>query len=331
MLAFKMIPSDPPKAISLSIVIPIYNEAEVMPVLQQRLITVLDRMPERVEIVFVDDGSNDNSLVLAHQFDGGTSDVTVVSLSRNFGKEAATSAGLQHAKGLAVILLDADLQDPPELIPAMVSAWRKGFDIVNMQRRQRLGESWIKRTSAACFYRLLNIMSDHAIPENVGDFRLLSREVVDHINELPERNRYMKGLLNWPGFEQTTLPFDREPRAAGDTKWNYFKLVGLAIDGITSFSIKPLRLATVVGSLCAGWALTFGAWIMIKTVLWGEPMQGYPTIMIAILALGGLQLLAIGILGEYLGRVFVEVKGRPTYLVKQLEQRKASQLVEQNQ
>lgn len=331
MLSLKSVDIDPPAAITLSLVIPVYNEETMLPLLQQRLTKVLDGLTERCQIVLVDDGSSDRSLELAHQFDGGTSDVKVIVLSRNFGKEAATSAGLKHADGLAVILLDADLQDPPELIPEMLGRWRDGYDVVNMRRRERHGESWFKRFSAAGFYRILNWMSDHAIPENVGDFRLLSRQVVDHINELPECNRYMKGLLNWPGFKQTTMLFDRDARAAGETKWNYLSLLGLAMDGITSFSIKPLRIATLLGTICAGWALTFSLWIAFKTFFFGETLQGYPTMMIAILALGGMQLLAIGLLGEYLGRVFVEVKRRPAYLVQQVDSRRAQPFAQERQ
>ncbi len=324
MLALKAVSPPPKPPVILSVIVPMYNEQAVLPQLQRRLTAVLDALPERCEIVLVDDGSSDNTLALAQAFDAGSSDLLVLGLSRNFGKEAATSAGLKHANGAAVVLLDADLQDPPELIPSMLAQWRQGYDVVNMRRRQRHGESWLKRQSAAAFYRVLNWLSDQPIPENVGDFRLLSRQVVDHINELPERNRYMKGLFNWPGFNTITLDFDRDPRLAGETKWNYFKLFGLAIDGITAFSIKPLRLATLVGSLCAAWAFSYGLWVMLKTAVWGEVLQGYPTMMVVMLGLGGMQLLAIGILGEYLGRVFIEVKGRPSYLVQQVNHIPAS-------
>ncbi|NAW57988.1 MULTISPECIES: glycosyltransferase family 2 protein [unclassified Vibrio] len=303
---------------TLSVIVPFYNEADVLPVFHQRLTCVLDSLPDRCEIVYVDDGSTDTSRTLVERLDPGSSRVTCIGLSRNFGKESAMSAGLEHCQGLAVILLDADLQDPPELIPVMLAKWREGYDVVNMQRRRRLGESWLKRTSAALFYRLLNTLTKVEVPENVGDFRLLSREVVDHINTLSERNRYMKGIFSWPGFRQATLPFDRDARFCGDTKWNYLKLLGLAVDGITSFSIRPLRLATILGSLIALSAFVYGAVIVVKTLLFGDAVSGYPSMMVVQLALGGIQLLCIGVMGEYIGRIFIETKRRPLYIVESI-------------
>ncbi|NRD75517.1 glycosyltransferase family 2 protein [Shewanella sp. VB17] len=306
--------------ICLSILIPVYNEAEVLQPLFSRLSQVLANIPESSEIVFIDDGSSDNTWELLQQLPASYSEHQCIRLSRNFGKEAAMTAGLEQARGLAVILLDADLQDPPELIPQMIEAWRAGFDVVNMKRRKRLGESWFKRLSAAVFYRIINRMSESPVPENVGDFRLISRQVVDSITALPERNRFMKGILSWPGFSQTEILFDRDPRYLGSTKWNYSKLVGLAMDGITSFSIKPLRLATWAGVLTALSAFSYGAWVFLKTVLWGETVAGYPSLMIVQVALAGVQLLALGLIGEYLGRVFMEVKRRPVYLISEVEQ-----------
>ncbi|MHC6527685.1 glycosyltransferase family 2 protein [Vibrio proteolyticus] len=303
---------------TLSVIVPFYNEADVLPVFHQRLTCVLDSLPDRCEIVYVDDGSTDTSRTLVERLDPGSSRVTCIGLSRNFGKESAMSAGLEHCQGLAVILLDADLQDPPELIPVMLAKWRDGYDVVNMQRRRRLGESWLKRTSAALFYRLLNTLTKVEVPENVGDFRLLSREVVDHINTLSERNRYMKGIFSWPGFRQATLPFDRDARFCGETKWNYLKLLGLAVDGITSFSIRPLRLATILGSLIALSAFVYGAVIVVKTLLFGDAVSGYPSMMVVQLALGGIQLLCIGVMGEYIGRIFIETKRRPLYIVESI-------------
>lgn len=303
---------------TLSVIVPFYNEADVLPVFHQRLTCVLDSLPDRCEIVYVDDGSTDTSRTLVERLDPGSSRVTCIGLSRNFGKESAMSAGLEHCQGLAVILLDADLQDPPELIPVMLAKWREGYDVVNMQRRRRLGESWLKRTSAALFYRLLNTLTKVEVPENVGDFRLLSREVVDHINTLSERNRYMKGIFSWPGFRQATLPFDRDARFCGETKWNYLKLLGLAVDGITSFSIRPLRLATILGSLIALSAFVYGAVIVVKTLLFGDVVSGYPSMVVVQLALGGIQLLCIGVMGEYIGRIFIETKRRPLYIVESI-------------
>ncbi|USD36155.1 MULTISPECIES: glycosyltransferase family 2 protein [Ferrimonas] len=306
------------RPIVLSVIIPVFNESQGLAYTHQRVTEVLDAIVERCEIIYVDDGSNDNSWQLVQQLPESSSDHVGVTLSRNFGKEAAMSAGLQQCRGQAVILLDADLQDPPELIPQMMEAWRKGADVVNMKRRARLGESWFKRMTAASFYKVMNWASEVPVPENVGDFRLMSRQVVDHINQLPERNRYMKGLFAWPGFMQVTLEFDRDPRAVGETKWNYGKLFALAMDGIASFSIRPLRLATWCGLLTALSAFLYGAWVVVKTLAFGEVVSGYPSMMVVQLLIGGIQLLALGLIGEYLGRVVMEVKQRPQYLIREV-------------
>ncbi|GIU53875.1 glycosyltransferase family 2 protein [Shewanella sp. KT0246] len=302
--------------ICLSIIIPMFNESQSIDVLMSRLNSVVSTINDHCELVFVDDGSTDNTWDLLQKLSLSHCEHQCIKLSRNFGKEAAMSAGLAQARGLAVILLDADLQDPPELIPQMLQAWRSGFEVVNMRRKKRLGETWFKRFSAASFYRLMNWMSDSPVPENVGDFRLLSRQVVDHINAMPERNRFMKGILSWPGFTQTTIEFDRDPRCVGETKWNYGKLVGLAMDGITSFSFKPLRLATWFGVSIGMSAFTYGIWVVIKTLVYGEAVAGYASMMVVQLFLAGIQLLALGLIGEYLGRVFMEVKQRPVFIVE---------------
>ncbi|CAH6807039.1 Polymyxin resistance protein ArnC, glycosyl transferase [Vibrio chagasii] len=303
-------------AVLLSIIVPFYNEQEVLEEFHSRLAKVLDSLPITSEIVYVDDGSKDNSLDVVSSFTSINSSISVIGLSRNFGKESAMSAGLEHCRGQAVILLDADLQDPPELIPQMIAKWREGYDVVNMQRRQRDGETWFKKFSAASFYKVMNAAAKIDVPENVGDFRLLSREVVDHINQLPERNRYMKGIFSWPGFRQATIQFNRDARFCGETKWNYLKLIGLAMDGITSFSIRPLRIATAVGGLVALSAFIYGMVIVFKTMMFGEPITGYPSMMVVQLALGGIQLLSIGLMGEYIGRIFIETKNRPLYLIQ---------------
>lgn len=313
-------------AITLSVIVPYFNEQDVLPELHARLTAVLDQLPDSSEIIYIDDGSTDDSLSLVNRFTSLTSSIQSVALSRNFGKESAMSAGLEHSNGLAVIVIDADLQDPPELIPDMLAKWREGYDIVNMQRCERLGETWFKRQSAAAFYRLLNSMVKSEIPENVGDFRLLAREVVDHINALPERNRYMKGIFAWPGFKQTTVQFQRDARFCGETKWNYLKLIGLAVDGITSFSIRPLRIATVLGSLIAFSAFIYGMMIVAKTMLFGDPVTGYPSMMVVQLALGGIQLLCVGVMGEYIGRIFIETKQRPLYLIQSIEEKQPQQI-----
>ena len=293
------------KSVVLSVIVPYFNELDVLPEFHARLTKVLDSIEDESEIIYINDGSTDGSEQLVNALPVSGSKVVSISLSRNFGKENAMSAGLEHCKGLAAVMIDADLQDPPELIPSMLKEWRKGNDVVNMQRIKREGESWLKRKSAAAFYRILNFLSKSDIPENVGDFRLLSRQVIDHINEMPERNRYMKGMFVWPGFKQTTIIFKRYARHSGKTKWNYLKLIGLAMDGITSFSISPLRIATVLGALVATSAFIYGMLIVFKTLVYGVETHGYASMMTVELALGGIQLLSIGLLGEYIGRIFI--------------------------
>ncbi|WOT04700.1 glycosyltransferase family 2 protein [Shewanella youngdeokensis] len=317
--------------ICLSVIVPLFNESQMIAPLISRLTSVLSALDDSAEIVFVDDGSSDDSWQQISQLPLAENEYQCIKLSRNFGKEAAMSAGLEHARGLAIIMLDADLQDPPEQIPLMLAQWRAGFDIVNMKRRKRLGETWLKRFSAACFYRVMNWVSDSPVPENVGDFRLMSRQVVDCIKAMPERNRFMKGLFSWPGFSQTTIEFDRDPRFVGETKWNYGKLFGLAMDGITSFSFKPLRIATWCGVFTACSAFIYGGWVVAKTLIYGEAVAGYASMMVVQLGLAGVQLLALGLIGEYLGRVFVEVKQRPLYLIEEVAYRQSVNQVNPNQ
>ncbi|WP_341662759.1 glycosyltransferase family 2 protein [Vibrio sp.] len=317
------------RGVTLSVIVPFYNEEDVLPELHHRLMCVLESLSESSEVIYIDDGSTDKSSELVMSFESDFASIRCIELSRNFGKEAAMSAGLEHSRGLAVIIIDADLQDPPELIPTMLAKWRQGYDVINMQRSERHGETWLKKTSAALFYRLMNSLVKSDIPENVGDFRLLSREVVDHINRLPERNRYMKGIFSWPGFSHTAIPFKRDARYCGESKWNYLKLLGLAIDGITSFSIRPLRLATLVGASIALGAFIYGGFIVLKTVLLGEAVSGYPSLMVTQLALGGIQLLSIGLLGEYVGRIFIEAKARPLYLIRTVTEKSASATIKQ--
>lgn len=304
-----------PEPPELSVVIAMYNEALVINECHLRLVCVLNKLTLPCEIIYIDDGSHDESHAIVSAFKAVNHDVVTLRLSRNFGKEAAMSAGLKASKGKAVILLDADLQDPPELIPEMVEKWQSGFDVVDMQRRQRHGESFFKRFTAGAFYKLMNLLSDIPIPENVGDFRLIDRRVVDEINKLPERTRFMKGLFAWPGFKRTTLQFDRDSRLAGETKWNYAKLLHLALEGITSFSTKPLRLATYAGGLTSVVAMIGALVIFAKTIFWGDVVAGYPSTIIVVLLLGGVQLLSIGLLGEYVGRLFIEAKQRPLYVL----------------
>ncbi|WP_249417533.1 glycosyltransferase family 2 protein [Pusillimonas minor] len=306
----------------LSVVVPVYNERAVLPLLHARLTAVLSGLPLRYEIVLVDDGSRDGSDIDMADLAARVLHVRAVRLSRNFGKEAALTAGIAHAKGDAVVVLDADLQDPPELIPQMIEAWQAGADVVAMRRRTRAGETATKKLSAHLFYRLLNRVSAVDIPEDTGDFRLMSRKAVDALGQLPERNRYMKGLFAWIGLPTTVLLYDRAPRAAGHTKWDYLGLLRLAFEGITSFSVAPLRIAMVLGLLTALTGVLFGGWIIAKTLVLGEVVQGYPSLIAIMTLLGGVQLVSVGLLGEYVGKTYFEAKQRPLYLVRDIVERR---------
>ena len=252
-----------------------------------------------------------------HELHRKDSTVSYLSLSRNFGKENAMLAGLDFAEGDAVILIDADLQDPPELIPQMIDEWEKGYDDVYARRRSRAGETWFKKASAHWYYRILQKFADIDIPSDVGDFRLLDRQAVDALCSLRERQRYTKGLFSWIGYNKKELLFDREPRAAGNSKMNFLKLFGLAVDGITSFSVAPLRLASVLGIIISTIAFVYLIFVIAKTLLFGDPVAGYPSMISIILFMGGIQLIVLGIIGEYVGRIFYESKRRPDYLVSE--------------
>lgn len=307
--------------IVLSVVVPLYNEHEVIELMHARLTAVLVSLGITYELVLVDDGSRDGTQHAMSRLAQMDPTVTAVFLSRNFGKEAALTAGLEHAEGAAVIIMDADLQDPPELIPEMLRAWKDGADVVCMRRRSRAGETWFKRFSAHHFYRLLNAISDVDIPADTGDFRLLSRKAVYALKQLNERNRYMKGLFAWIGLPTTFIEYDRMPRAAGITKWDYLSLFNLAFQGITSFSTAPLRLAMAGGLLTALFGVLFTLWIVAKALVLGDPVQGYPSLISMITILGGAQLLSIGLLGEYIGKTYYEAKQRPVYLVRDVLRR----------
>lgn len=300
----------------LSVVVPAYNEQEVLPEFHRRLCQVLDGLADaRCEVVYINDGSRDNTLAVMQALQVQDARVSLVNLSRNFGKEIALTAGLDHAQGDAVVVIDADLQDPPEVIPALVEGWKRGYDMVYAQRTLREGETAVKKLTAHLFYRVAQRMSRVRIPADTGDFRLLSRRAVDAIKQLREQHRFMKGLFAWIGYPQLAVPYKRDPRFAGETKFNYWKLWNFALEGLTSFSIGPLKMATYFGMLVAVGAMVFAAWIILKTLLFGEVVQGYPTIMVTMLFLGGVQLISIGLLGEYVGRMFNESKQRPLYLV----------------
>lgn len=299
----------------LSVIVPIFNEEAVIAQFHARLIQVLTSCPGVHEIIYVDDGSTDSSRQVLEGLRQACPQVGVARLSRNFGKERAMTAGLEMARGEAVIILDVDLQDPPELIPRMLEAWRTGADVVNMRRTGRDGETMIKKATAHFFYRIINRLSDVSIPSDVGDFRLFSRRAVDALNRLPESNRFMKGLFAWIGFSQVTLEYHRQARAAGDSKWPYWKLWNFALEGVTSFSTVPLRIASYIGFASAFGAFVYALYFLVKTYIWGDPVKGFPTLIEFVLLLGGLQLMAIGIMGEYVGRMYLESKRRPVYLL----------------
>jgi glycosyltransferase involved in cell wall biosynthesis len=301
---------------SLSIVAPVFNEEDTLVEFHMRTSKVLDEIGASAEILYVNDGSRDRSLAILAELQGADPRVAVINLSRNFGKEIALTAGLDHSRGEAVVIIDSDLQHPPELIPAMISRWREGgVEVVYATRTQRHGETALKKFTARYFYRLLHRLSEVQIPQDATDYRLLSRRAVDVLTQLREQHRFMKGLFAWIGFGQTSVSYDQEPRFAGQTKWSYWKLWNLAIEGITSFTTIPLRIASYLGVVTSLVAFLFAIWIVFKTLVWGEPVAGYPTLMVVILFLGGVQLAALGVIGEYLGRTFNETKRRPLYIV----------------
>ncbi|MFJ5759605.1 glycosyltransferase family 2 protein [Neobacillus sp. NPDC093182] len=300
----------------VTILVPAYNEEDVLQQLYSRLINVFNTLPlYKFELLFVNDGSKDGTLPKIKLLREMDNRVSYVNLSRNFGKETAMIAGLDYAAGDAVIIIDADLQDPPELIPEMIHYWENGYDDVYAKRNSRSGETWIKKTTATAFYRLLEKVARVPIQRDTGDFRLLDRRCVDALRQLRETQRYTKGMFSWIGFNKKEILFDRDPRAAGETKWNYFKLFDLAIEGITSFTTTPLRISALFGCIVSFCAFIYMIWIITKTMLFGDPVAGYPSLMTVILFLGGIQLISLGILGEYIGRIFNETKNRPLYFV----------------
>jgi glycosyltransferase involved in cell wall biosynthesis len=299
-----------------SVVVPMFNEAASILLLHTRLSAVMDSLGDPWEVVYVNDGSRDATLPTVEALRDRDPHVAVINLSRNFGKEIATTAGLDHARGAAVIVIDADLQDPPEVIPQLVATWRDGFDMVYGRRREREGETWLKTRSAALFYRLMRNWGQVELPPDTGDFRLMSRRAVDALLKLREQHRFMKGLFAWVGFPSKPVFYDRAPRAAGETKWNYWKLWNLAIEGFTSYSVLPLKLATYVGAVVALLAALFGIVVVVRTLAAGGSPAGYPSLLVVVLLLGGTQLIFLGVIGEYLGRVFNETKQRPLYLVE---------------
>ncbi|PPQ38255.1 dolichol-phosphate mannosyltransferase [Rhodoblastus acidophilus] len=305
----------PPAQATISIVVPCYNEAKVIAETLRRLVALAKGLQDDVELIFVDDGSSDSTREIVKSYDSDGIPVRLVGFSRNFGHQIAVSAGINAAKGDALVLIDADLQDPPEIIPEMIRKWRDGYEVVYGVRTERPGESMFKLATARGFYRLLNEFSDVPIPFDTGDFRLMSKSVADVLRAMPERDRFLRGMVSWVGFRQTPLPYKRAPRFAGETKYPLAKMVRFAVDGILSFSIKPLQLSVSLGMTCAVMAvlgIAYALYLRIFTDIW---VEGWTALMIAVLFLGGVQLISVGILGEYVGRIYSESKGRPLYVV----------------
>lgn len=302
----------------VTILIPCYNEEQSLPGLYERLCLLMDMYEEYLwEVLFVNDGSCDNTLLLVKQLQFRDNRICFVDLSRNFGKEAAMLAGFDYATGDCMVILDADLQDPPELISEMLKYWEEGYDDVYAKRIDRGKESWLRKKFSLLYYRLLQKTTRVEILQNVGDFRLLDRKCIDTLKLLRESERYTKGLFCWIGFKKKEINFNRGNRSYGHSSWNWGSLMNLAVDGITSFSILPLRVSTVMGIMVSIAAFIYMCYIMAKTMIWGESVQGFPTLIVVILFLGGLQLLSLGIIGEYLGRIFNETKNRPVYVVRE--------------
>ena len=303
----------------VSIVVPVFNEETSISLFIETIERVMAGLSSTYELIFVNDGSRDGTLEILRAAKARNASLVILSLLRNFGKEAALTAGLDHAKGDAVIPMDVDLQDPPELIARFIERWRDGADVVYGVRISRNTDEPVKRVSAGWFYSLFNLMSPTQIPFNAGDFRLMDRRVVDEVNRLRERSRFMKGLLAWPGFRAEAVEFERPRRVAGATHWNYWKLWNFALDGLTSFSTVPLRLWLYVGAIISLFAFLYAAFIVVHASITGVGVPGYPSLMASIMFFGGIQLVSIGLIGEYVGRIFLEIKGRPIYIVDSIE------------
>lgn len=304
----------------VTILIPCYNEEQSLPLLYEQLAILTDSHAEyNWEILFVNDGSKDNTIQLIKQLSQKDNRIAYLDLSRNFGKEAAMLAGFDYATGDCMVIMDADLQHPPHLIPEMLQHWEAGYDDVYAKRTTRGKESWLRKNLSLLYYKLLQKTTRVEILQNVGDFRLLDRKCIDTLKQLRESERYTKGMFCWIGFNKKEIEFEQGDRVAGETSWNYLSLFNLAIEGITSFTIAPLRLSTMMGIIVSIIAFIYMCVIITKTIIWGEDVQGFPTLMVVILFLGGVQLLSLGIIGEYLGRIFHETKNRPVYVVKEYQ------------
>lgn len=310
----------------ISILIPAYNEEAVLTLLYDRVSILMNKLSNyEWEVMFVNDGSKDNTLAILYALRNKDNRINIVDLSRNYGKEIAMLAGFDYVSGDCVVIMDADLQDPPELIEQMIPYWEDGYDDVYAKRRSREGESFIKKKTSQWFYSILQKTTKINIQKDTGDFRLLDRSCIDALCQIREQSRYTKGMFSWIGFKKKEIIFDRSPRAAGKTKWNYFKLISLAIEGITSFTTKPLRISTIIGSIISLFAFIYMIYMLLRTILYGNPVAGYPSLLVMILFLGGVQLLSLGVLGEYIARIFVETKHRPTYFARSFNGEKVNQ------
>jgi glycosyltransferase involved in cell wall biosynthesis len=307
---------------TICIIAPIHNEESNINLFYDRVSAVLDQTDLDWRILFINDGSSDNSQQILDDLSKNNNRIQLLSFTRNFGKESAITAGLDYAHSDAVIPIDTDLQDPPELMLDMIKYWQQGFDIVYAKRRDRAGETFIKLLTANLFYKFINKFSDITIHNNVGDYRLLSRRVVGDINKMREKNRFMKGIFCWVGYSSKEILFDRDKRNAGDTSFHFLKLFNLALDGITSFSVAPLRIFFYTGLFILLLSFTYASYIIIETIIFGVKLPGYASLLVVILFLGGLNLFAIGFVGEYIGRIYQEVKDRPVYLIKKENEKK---------
>ena len=303
----------------LSIVTPVYDETENLDEFYSRILSATKDLNLETEIIYINDGSQDNSIQVINKQREKDERITIIDLSRNFGKEIALTAGLDHVSGDAAIVIDCDLQDPPELIPKLVEEWLNGYDVVNARRIKRKGESFLKKITSYIHYRLLFYLSDINIPMDTGDFRLLNKNALDSLSKLREKHRYMRGLFVWVGFKQKEIEYERDARYKGKKKYNIFGLFSLAFDGLTSFSILPLRLASIIGFFSAFFGFIYGVIVITKKVFFHEPVVGFTSLVVLITFFGGIQLLSIGIIGEYVGRIFNETKNRPLYIVRNIK------------
>lgn len=307
----------------ITLLVPCYNEEKMLPIFYKELIAVINPLNHyNWEILLINDGSKDNTLGIFELLQQADNRVNYINLSRNFGKEAAMLAGFDYCQGDALVIMDADLQDPPSLIPEMLKYWEEGYDDVYAKRKSRGKESWLRKKLSLAFYQLLQKMTKIDILQNVGDFRLLDRKCIETLKELRENERYTKGLFCWIGYKKKELLFDRGDSKRGKSTWNILKLINLALEGITSFTTAPLRIASFLGFIVSTYAFIYMCWVWIRVLIWGDPVAGYPSLVMIILFLGGVQLLSLGIIGEYLGRIFHETKNRPTYIIEKYKQGK---------